>query len=100
MYYPLSTIEHLPNNNEIIVGAENDTLMFENHVNNFFEYASNDIWMNKSQQELPIFLNSRNVIKTGHIIDDSCTLLDPDTVTALMCQRNWLEVSEKFGWDL
>ncbi|CAG8850001.1 33308_t:CDS:1, partial [Gigaspora margarita] len=33
---------------------------------------------------------------TGHIIDDSRTLLDPDMVTALMYQRNWLEVSEKF----
>ncbi|CAG8849173.1 23154_t:CDS:1, partial [Gigaspora margarita] len=37
---------------------------------------------------------------TGHVIDDSRTLLDPSTITALMCQRNWLEVGEQFGWNL
>ncbi|CAG8790691.1 44513_t:CDS:1, partial [Gigaspora margarita] len=36
----------------------------------------------------------------GCIIDDTCTFLDPSTITALMCQQNWLEVSTKFGWDL
>ena len=36
----------------------------------------------------------------GRIIDDEHTSLDPSTITALMCQRNWLEVSAKFGWDL
>ncbi|CAG8831527.1 30498_t:CDS:2, partial [Gigaspora margarita] len=56
--------------------------------------------MNKSQQELPIFLNGKNVIKTaqnflsisaisiaseqafsctGRIINDNHTLLNPDT---------------------
>ncbi|CAG8816243.1 40776_t:CDS:2 [Gigaspora margarita] len=74
-YYPLLTVAHLPNN-EIIVGAEND--MFENHINNFFEYA-----VKKT--------------RASHIIDESRTLLDPDMVTTLMYQRNWLEVSEKFG---
>ncbi|CAG8826394.1 36510_t:CDS:1, partial [Gigaspora margarita] len=32
----------------------------------------------------------------GCIIDDSCTLLDPDTIAALMCQRNWLDMADKF----
>ena len=36
----------------------------------------------------------------GRIIDDSRTLLDPDTIAALMCQRNWLDMADKFGWDL
>ncbi|CAG8445656.1 14662_t:CDS:2 [Dentiscutata erythropus] len=35
-----------------------------------------------------------------HVIDDYCTSLDPETVTVLMCQRNWLEMAAKFGWDL
>ena len=35
-----------------------------------------------------------------HIIDDYRTSLDPETVTALMCQRNWLEIASRFGWDL
>lgn len=139
-YYPLSTVEHLPNN-EIIVGAENDT--FENHVNDFFEYAvkktrasENDPfyevkqyldeqiatrttnifeWWKCNKARFPtLFAMARDFLSipatsvaseqafscAGRIIDESRTMLDPDTVTALMCQRNWLEVSEKFGWDL
>ncbi|KAF0447040.1 hypothetical protein F8M41_002854 [Gigaspora margarita] len=42
-YYPLSTVKHLPNNNKIIVSAENDILMFDNYVNNFFEYTVKQI---------------------------------------------------------
>ncbi|CAG8759194.1 13676_t:CDS:2 [Dentiscutata erythropus] len=36
----------------------------------------------------------------GHIIDYRRTLLDPDTIVALMCQRNWLNMADKFCWDL
>ncbi|CAG8856768.1 41991_t:CDS:2, partial [Gigaspora margarita] len=24
---------------------------------------------------------------------------NPETITALMCQRNWLEMASRFGWD-
>ncbi|CAG8852422.1 13909_t:CDS:2, partial [Gigaspora margarita] len=34
-----------------------------------------------------------------HIINDYYTSLDPETVTALMYQRNWLEMVARFGWD-
>ncbi|CAG8479192.1 7085_t:CDS:2, partial [Dentiscutata erythropus] len=36
----------------------------------------------------------------GHIIADTRTSLDPDTIAALMCQRNWLEAAAKFEWEL
>ncbi|CAG8799453.1 28350_t:CDS:1, partial [Dentiscutata erythropus] len=36
----------------------------------------------------------------GRIIDDVRTSLNPDTITALMCQRNWLEAAAKFDWSL
>ncbi|CAG8851269.1 38787_t:CDS:2, partial [Gigaspora margarita] len=71
-YYPLSTIEHFPYNNEIIVARD------------FLFIPTTSI---ASEQAFSC---------AGYIIDNSCTLLDPDTVTALICQRNWLEVSEKF----
>lgn len=35
----------------------------------------------------------------GRIIDYDRTSLDHNTVAALMCQRNWLEMATKFGWD-
>ncbi|CAG8760039.1 19242_t:CDS:2 [Cetraspora pellucida] len=105
-YYPLLTVAYLPNN-EIIIDTKNDT--FENHVNDFFEYAK----CNKDQFPTLfamardfLFIPATSIVSeqafscAGHIIDKSHTLLDSDIVTALICQRNWLEVSEKFSWDL
>ena len=36
----------------------------------------------------------------GRIIDDSRASLDVNTIAALICQRNWLDAAEKFGWKL
>lgn len=127
----------------MIVDTETDTLMFEDHVDDFFKYAvkqthagENDPlyevkqyldeqisirttnifeWWKCNKGRFPILfamaqdflsipatsVDSERVFScAGRVIDDSRTLLDPDTVTALMCQRNWLEVFEKFGWNL
>ncbi|CAG8805790.1 10146_t:CDS:2, partial [Gigaspora margarita] len=88
----------------IIVGAKNDT--FENHVNDFFEYAVKKTPSSKNDPfyEVKQYLDEQIATRTtnifeciaskqafscaGCIIDKSCTLLDPDTVTILMCQRN------------
>ena len=41
-----------------------------------------------------MFSCARCIINNYHIS------LDPKTVTALMCQQNWLEMVARFGWDL
>ncbi|CAG8853102.1 417_t:CDS:1, partial [Gigaspora margarita] len=33
----------------------------------------------------------------NHIIDDSHTLLDLDTIAVLIWQKNWLNMADKFG---
>ncbi|CAG8692031.1 13075_t:CDS:2, partial [Dentiscutata erythropus] len=33
----------------------------------------------------------------GRIIDDSCVLLGANMIAVLMCQRNRLDIAEKFG---
>ncbi|CAG8451058.1 3533_t:CDS:2 [Cetraspora pellucida] len=84
-YYPLSTVAHLPNN-EIIVDTENDT--FENHVNDFFEYAVKKTRANFLSIPATSVASEQAFSCAGHIIDESRTLLDPNTIIALMCQRN------------
>ncbi|CAG8832979.1 9922_t:CDS:2, partial [Gigaspora margarita] len=34
--------------NENIVNTENDTSIFENHIDDFFEYATNQTWISKN----------------------------------------------------
>ncbi|CAG8704750.1 35238_t:CDS:1, partial [Gigaspora margarita] len=44
-YHFSSTSNH---DNENIVNTENDTSIFENHIDDFFEYAANQTWISKN----------------------------------------------------
>ncbi|CAG8744555.1 19169_t:CDS:2, partial [Dentiscutata erythropus] len=86
-YYFLSTVEYLPNNNKGIIGAKNNILMFENHINDFFEYTGRQTQANKNDPFSQNFFSipatsiaSEQAFScTDHIINNSHTLLDPDT---------------------
>ncbi|CAG8786099.1 5172_t:CDS:2, partial [Dentiscutata erythropus] len=93
--------------------VKNNISVFENHVDDFFEYAAKQTWYNKERLSnlsamawdfLAIPASSVALEQmfsyADHIIDNSHTLLDPDTIVALMCQRNWLDLADKFCWDL
>ncbi|CAG8451748.1 4287_t:CDS:2, partial [Scutellospora calospora] len=70
-YYPLSTIEYSSNNNEIIVDTETDTLMFEDHVDDFFKYAVKQIHASKNDllHEIKQYLEKQIAIRTTNIFE-------------------------------
>ncbi|CAG8451985.1 653_t:CDS:2 [Scutellospora calospora] len=48
IYYSLSTVKYSSNNNKMIVDTETDTLMFEDHVDDFFKYVVKQIYASKN----------------------------------------------------
>ncbi|CAG8848923.1 17054_t:CDS:1, partial [Gigaspora margarita] len=45
-YHFSSTSDH---DNRNIVNTENDTSIFENHIDDFFEYATKQTWISKNE---------------------------------------------------
>ncbi|CAG8670652.1 20327_t:CDS:2, partial [Dentiscutata erythropus] len=82
--------------NEVAINIQNDVLMFENHIDYFFKYAAKQTWKHNierfpnlsamAQDFLAIPASSVALEQifscAGRIIDDSRTLLDPDTIAA------------------
>ncbi|CAG8788192.1 4436_t:CDS:2, partial [Gigaspora margarita] len=75
-YYLSPTID------QVMIDSENDTSIFENHADDFFEYAA----------------RQTQIIENDPLCEvKRCASLDINTIAALMCQRNWLDAAEKFG---
>ncbi|CAG8743151.1 16591_t:CDS:2, partial [Racocetra fulgida] len=114
-YYSTPTTEHSTSHKTI---STNDTSMFEDYINDFFEYTIkssqaneyNTLYKVNQYLDEQIATKTTNVLEyivseqmfscAGRIIDDDRASLDPDTVKALMYQQNWLEAATKFEWDL
>ncbi|CAG8785875.1 21103_t:CDS:1, partial [Cetraspora pellucida] len=135
-YYSPPTVKCSTTHNKVIINAKDNTPIFENHVDDFFEYTikksrvNEDNALYKVNQYLdePIATKTTNILEwwklnkdhfpnlsamarnflaipstsvaseqmfscTGRIINYNCTSLDHNTVAALMCQRNWLQMA-------
>ncbi|CAG8444337.1 10974_t:CDS:2 [Scutellospora calospora] len=96
-YYSPPTIER-STSHEAISAADN-TSMFEDHISNFFEYTIKRANENNTLYEVNQYLAqdflaipstsvaSEQIFScAGRTINDDRVSLDPDTVTALICQ--------------
>ncbi|CAG8624006.1 18032_t:CDS:2, partial [Dentiscutata erythropus] len=68
-----------------MINTKNDVLIFKNHADNVFEYAARQTQITEKDSLCEV---------------KRCALLDANMIAALMCQRNWLDAAEKFGWKL
>ncbi|CAG8537921.1 2331_t:CDS:2, partial [Cetraspora pellucida] len=99
-----------------IINTNDNTPIFENHFDDFFEYSIKKIQVDEdntlyedrfsnlsamARDFLAIpstSIASKQMFSCAdHIIDDDHTSLDHNTVAVLMCQQNWLEMATKFG---
>ncbi|CAG8836592.1 28663_t:CDS:2, partial [Gigaspora margarita] len=94
--------------------------IFENHIDNFFEYAAKQTWISKNdpfcewkhnKERFPnlsamtqdfLAIPASSVASeqmfscADRIIDNSRILLDLDTIATLIYQRDWLDMANKF----
>ncbi|CAG8546034.1 23581_t:CDS:2 [Racocetra persica] len=68
IYYSPSTSDH---DNRNIVNTENNTSMFENHIDNFFEYAAKQTWASKNDllSEVKQYLDEPIALKNINILE-------------------------------